>query len=260
MFGDRDHSSISATSAGCRRTSPATKWVASGSTVSHHDFVVISEAAVVDQDVIRVDITDGDAKTYSTYFTVYDVSDPYELKLVSSSGDKLQNGAGSTNISPVVYYGATQVSSLTGWTFDWYFYDKNGKRAAFIDTTKISTAGGANITANGTGTSATFTYSGTSYAFAAGDIVKCVKPSGDAFYFEVASSTTNVVTMRVPTTNTWLSLTNFPAPSATIDFVGGKLFGCVGGGKRTTAGNASITVTGDEIDVKGNITAEANRP
>lgn len=225
-----------------------------------HNTLVISEAAVVDQDVIRVDITDGDAKTYSEYFTVYDVSDPYELKLVSSSGDKLQNGAGSTNISPVVYYGATQVSSLTGWTFDWYFYDKNGKRAAFIDTTKISTAGGANITANGTGTSATFTYSGTSYAFAAGDIVKCVKPNGDAFYFEVASSTTNVVTMRTPTTNTWLSLTNFPAPSATTDFVGGQLFGCVGGGKRTTAGNASITVTGDEIDVKGNIAAEANRP
>lgn len=225
-----------------------------------HNTLVISESAVVDEDVIRVDITDADSKTYSQYFTVYDITDPYELKLVSSSGDKLQNGAGSTTISPAVYYGATQVASLTGWTFDWYFYDKNGKRGAFVDTSKISTAGGANITANGTGTSATFTYDGTSYAFAAGDIIKCVKPNGEASYFEVASSTTNVVTMRTPTTNTWLSLTNFPAPSATTDFVGGKLFGCTAGGKRSTSGNAAITVTGDEIDVKGNIVAEANRP
>lgn len=222
--------------------------------------LVISESAVVDQDVIRVDITDSDSKTYSAYFTVYDVSDPYELQLTSSSGDKLQNGAGSASVTPSVFYGANQVTSLTGWTFNWFFYDKNGKRAAFVDTAKISTAGGANITANGTGVSATFTYDGTSYAFVAGDIVKCVKPNGEAFYYEVASSTTNVVTMRSPTTNTWLSLTNFPAPSATTDFVGGKLFGCVAGGNRSTSGNAPITVTGDEIDVKGTITAEANRP
>lgn len=222
--------------------------------------IVINETAVTDIGVFRVDITDADSKTYSQYFTIYDISDPYDTKIVSSTGDKLQNGQGSTTLTPTVWYGASQVSSLTGWSFTWYFYDKNGKRGAFIDTAKISTAGGATISANTTGSSAVFTYGGTSYAFVAGDIIKCVKPNGDAFYYEVASSTTNNVTIRTPSTNTWLTLTDFPAPSASTDFVNGKLYGCVSGGTRTTSASNTVTLTGDEVDVKSRILVEANRP
>ena len=221
----------------------------------------ISETAVNDLAIFRVDITDADTKTYSAYFTVYDVSDPYEVKVVSSAGDKLQNGVGSTNLTPDVYYGATKLSSLTGWSFTWYYYDKDGKRGAFIDTTKISTAGGASISVNHTtGSSAVFTYGGTSYAFAAGDVIKVVKPNGLASYYEVASSTTNNVTIRAPSTNTWLNFTNFPAPSAATDFVGGKLYGCTTQGTRTTAAAAAITLTGDDVDAKANIVIEATRP
>lgn len=223
--------------------------------------LVISETAVNDIGIYRVDITDGDNKTYTAYFTVYDISDPYETIILSNTGDKLQNGQGSTSLTPTVYYGGNPVTPLTGWTFTWTFYDKNGKRGAFIDTGKISVAGGAPITANGTGASATINYSGTSYAFAAGDIVKAVKPNGDAFFYEVASSTTNQVTIRTPSTNTWLNFTDFPSPSASTDFVGGKLYGCMGsGGQRTTSAGASVTLTGDEVDVKARILCESNRP
>ena len=225
-----------------------------------HNTLVISEAAVVDMKVIRVDITDADAKTYSKYFTVYDISDPYATTISSSAGDKLQNGVGSTNLTPIVYNGATKVTNLTGWTFDWYLYDRNGYRAAFVDTNKISTAGGAPITANTTGAAATITYTGTAYAFAAGDIVKAVRPNGQASFYEVASAAGNVVTIRTPTTNTWLNFTNYPAPTTTSDFVGGKLFGCTTQGKRTSSAAAAITVTGDEIDVKGTIMIESTRP
>lgn len=221
-----------------------------------HNTLVISETAITNQDVIRVDITDAASKTYSQYFTVYDVSDPYNVVLTSSTGDKLQNGQGSTTITPKVYYGATEVSDLTGWSFTWYFYDKNGVRAAFVDTAKISTAGGATITANTTGATATFSCAAiTAGQFAAGDIIKCVKPNGDAFYYEVgAASLAGSVTIRAATTNPWLT---YAAPVATTDFVNGKIFGCTAGGTRTAA---SITVTGDEIDVKGRITCDANRP
>lgn len=223
--------------------------------------LVINETAVADLGVYRVDITDGDNKTYTAYFTVYDISDPYETIIVSSTGDKLQNGQGSTALTPRVYYGSSEVTPLTGWTFTWTFYDKNGKRGAFVDTAKISVAGGAPITANGTGASATINYSGTSFAFAAGDIVKAVKPNGDAFFYEVASSTTNQVTIRTPSTNTWLNFTDFPSPSASTDFVGGRLYGCMGsGGQRTTSAGASVTLTGDEVDVKARILCESNRP
>lgn len=225
-----------------------------------YNTIVINETAVVDIAIFRVDIVDSDSKTYSQYFTIYDISDPYDIQVISSTGDKLQNGQGSTVLTPRVFYSATEVTNLTGWSFTWYFYDRNGKRGAFVDTSKISTAGGATISANTTGTGATFTYSGTSYAFAAGDIVKCVKPDGSAFFYEVASSTTNVVTIRTPSTNTWLTFTDYPAPTASTDFVNGKLFGCTTGGTRTTSGASTVTLTGDEVDVKARVLVEANRP
>jgi hypothetical protein len=222
--------------------------------------LVINETAVADIEIYKVEITDGDSKTYVAYFTIYDLSDPYEVRVLSSTGDKLQNGQGSTVLTPEVFYGATKVSSLTDWSFTWFFYDRNGKRGAFVDTAKISTAGGANISANTTGNSATFTYGGTSYAFTAGMIIKAVKPNGEAFFYEVASSTTNSVTIRAPSINTWLTFVDYPAPSSTTDFVNGKLFGCTTGGTRTTINNNSITLTGDEVDSKARILVEAYRP
>ena len=220
--------------------------------------LVIHESAVQNIGLFLVKAKDALGTIYQQYFSIYDVSDKYQVIVSSTSGDKLQNGVGSTNLSPVVYYGATQVSSLTGWTFTWYFYDKNGNRGAFVDTTKISTSGGATISANTTGASATFTYGGTSYAFVAGDIIKCLKSDGTAYYYEVASSTTNVVTIRTPSTNTFLNFTNYPSPSATTDFVNGKLFGCVA--SRSSSAAATITLTGDDIDAKGKVSVDANRP
>lgn len=225
-----------------------------------YNTIVINETAVADIAIFRVDITDNDSRTYSQYFTVYDFSDPYDVQVISSTGDKLQNGQGSTVLTPRVFYGASEIASLVGWTFNWYFYDRNGKRGAFIDTAKISTAGGANISANTTGTSATITYGGTSYAFAAGDIVKCVKPDGTAYFYEVASSGTNIVTIRTPSTNTWLTFTDYPAPVSSTDFVNGKFYGCTSGGIRTTSASATVTLTGDEVDVKARVLVEANRP
>ena len=316
--------------------------------------LVISENAVIDQDVLRVDIYDStDAKTYTSYFTVYDISDPYDLKVISSTGDKLQNGQGSTALTPLVYYGASRIEDLTDWKFTWYFYDKNGKRGAFVDSTIIpadSTTNG--ITANTAGATASFTCAAvTAGKFVAGDIIKCVTSAGDAYFYEVgAASTANTVVIRAPITtvgsetNTWLTYT---APTAN-QFVGGELWGCVRrsvgsatfvagsgytngtyniaatggsgggsgtsvrvvvsggkitsatvisagngytapptvtfpagmigstgtggsvtlalqpfathGGTITSAGGAAITVTGDDIDVKGTITCQADRP
>ena len=233
-----------------------------------HNTIIINESAINDIGIYKVEITDSDNKTYSQYFTVYDISDPYDVQIISSSGDKLLNGVGSTNLTPQVSYGSSIISPLTSWEFTWYLYDRNGKRGGFVDTSKISASGGANISIHTAGNSAVFTYGGTSYAFTAGMIIKAVKPNGDAFYYEVASSGTNTVTIRLPVTNTWLTFTDFPSPSATTDFVGGKLYGCTGNGTitpssngiRTTTGSTAITVTGDEIDAKARIVCEANRP
>ncbi len=227
--------------------------------------ITISETAVVDIGVFLVKAKDAAGTIYQQYFTVYDISDPYDTKLVSSSGDKLQNGVGSTDIFPRVFYGSLRVADVTGWSFTWYYYDKDGYRAAFIDTTRTAQAGGRNITANTSGVSAVFTYSGTAITFAAGDIIKVVTPAGAGRYYEVASGTGNTVTIRTPVTNTWLNYTNFPAPAASNDMVNGKLYVCTASGTRTTAGGATetaakVTVTGDEIDAKGTIMCESSRP
>lgn len=221
--------------------------------------LVIHETAVTDIAVFKVEAKDSDGTIYQQFFTVYDISDPYDCRLVSTSGDKLQNGVGSTDIYPIINYGATKVSPLTGWTFNWYFYDRDGKRGAFIDTTRTAVAGGRNVTANTAGATGTITYDGTAITVAAGDIVKVVAPAGYADFYEVASGAGNVITLRTPITNTWLS---YPAMVAS-EFVGGKLFICktsvtTNGGATDVA--AKITVTGDEIDAKGVITCEANRP
>lgn len=224
---------------------------------STHNTLVIHESAVADMGVYRVEAKDADGTIYQSYFTLYDVSDPYEVRLFSTSGDKLQNGVGSTSVSPIVYYGATQVASLTGWTFGWFFYNRNGNRGAFVNPTRTALAGGREITANTAGASGVFTYSGTAITFAAGDIIKVVAPSGIEKFYEVASATGNTVTIRTPTTNTWLNFTTYPAPVAS-EFVLGRLFVC--SPTLTTSGNAPIVLTGDDIDVKGNVTCEANRP
>ncbi|CAD5377369.1 conserved hypothetical protein [Pseudomonas sp. OF001] len=221
--------------------------------------LVIHESAVTDIAVFKVEAKDSDGTIYQQFFTVYDVSDPYDCRLISTSGDKLQNGVGSTDIYPIISYGSSKVSPLTGWTFTWYFYDRDGKRGAFVDTTRTAVAGGRNVTANTAGATGTITYDGTAITFAAGDIIKVVAPAGYADFYEVASATGNVITLRTPITNTWLS---YPAMVAG-EFVGGKVFVCKA--TQTTNGGATdvaakITVTGDEIDAKGVITCEANRP
>ena len=221
--------------------------------------LIISETAITDMMVFKVEAKDADGTIYQTFFTVYDVSDPYDTQVISSAGDKLQNGIGSTNLTADVYYGSVKVADLTGWSFTWYFYNKDGNRGGYIDTTRTAQAGGRTVTSHTTGTAAVFTYSGTAITFSAGDIIKCVTPGGVDKFFEVASATGNTVTIRTPTTNTWLSFTTYPAPTAS-EFTNGKLYVCTPGGTRTSSGAAPITVTGDEIDAKGRFFVECYRP
>lgn len=252
VIGQFQTGSGTTTAAISTTNSPDGGWVDAKALIIHH-------SAVTDLMVFKVEAKDSDGAIYQTFFTITDVSDPYEVIVSSSAGDKFQNGVGSTSISPIVYYGATKVANLTGWTFTWYFYDRNGNRGGFIDTTRTAQAGGRSISSHTTGTSAVITYGGTAITFSAGDIIKCVTTAGVAKFYEVASATGNTVTIRTPTTNTWLSYTTFPAP-ATNEFNLGAMYVCTASGTRSTSGAASFVLTGDEIDAKGSIFVDANRP
>ena len=232
--------------------------------------LVIHENAIVDIGVYRVEIRDtaNSAVVWQAYFTVTDLSDPYKLDLQSSTGDKLNNGVGTTTIVPAVYHGDNEVTDLTGWEFIWTFYNRNGKRGGFIDASRTAYSAGRDITAHTTGTGATITYNGaviSTPAVVAGDIIKCVTAAGVEAYYEVASVASNVITIRTPSANTWLNFTDFPAPTAS-QFLGGKFYVCTvasgnaARGQRVTTGANSITLTGDEVDAKAKLLVTGNRP
>lgn len=237
---------------------------------STNDTLVIHESAIADIDVFRAEAKDADGTIYQCYFTVYDISDPYETKIVSTAGEKFQNGVGTTKLYPKVYNGSTELSvaNTSAWTFTWTFFDGvSGTRAGFVDATKTAVAGGRDITANTAGANSVITYSGNAITFASGDMVKIVK-DGVARYYEVASGTTNSnLTLRPATVSTFLNATWSTSSITANQFVGGKLYACTGNGatagQRTTTGTGeanAITVTGDDIDGKGNIVVESFRP
>ena len=254
--------------------------MSSNTTIDGHKGIVIDESLISAIGLFKCSITDTlESLTYDGYFTVIDKSDPYQVTLISTSGEKLQNGVGNTNIYPVVYYGSSKVTNLTGWSFTWYYWavDMNSistnptsYRAAFIDTTRTAVAAGRTISANTAGTSSTITYSGSPISFVNNDIIKVVLTSGITRYYEVSGGTNNgtdasTVTIRATATNsTWLNNGVMNTTPTLSELVNGYLF--VGLGTRVTSGGnnsdtaAQINVTGYEIDVKGTILCEANRP
>jgi hypothetical protein len=229
---------------------------------STYNTLVIHESAVTDMEVYRVEVKDAANTIFQTYFTVYDVSDPYDTQIASSAGVKLQNGVGTTLLTPSVTNTGVAVD-ISSWTFTWTFYNRNGKRGAFVDAARTNVTGGRTISAHTTGASATFTHSGSAFTVNAGDIIKCVTPTGDEYFYEVVSAAGSVITTRAANTHaSWLSSADFPY-ATTGQFTNGKLFMCRGYntlGQVTTSGSAALTITGDDIDAKGIIFCDSNRP
>lgn len=249
----------------------------SNTTIDGHKGIVIDESLITSIGLFKCSITDTlESLTYDGYFTIIDKSDPYQVTLISTSGEKLQNGVGNTDIYPIVYYGSTKVTELTNWSFAWQYWavDMNSVstnpvsyRAAFIDTARTAQAGGRALgaTPNTAGAGSVITYGGSAITFAANDIIKIVLASGITRFYEVASGTGNTVTIRsTAATATWLNNGVMNAVPTLNEFANGRLYVCLG--LRTTSGGsnsdvaAKINVTGDEIDVKGTILCEATRP
>jgi len=255
--------------------------------------IIIKETAIQDFAVFKVEITDSvEEKSYVTFFTVYDYSDPYMLELVSTAGDKLQNGLGTTTVYPRVFNGSTELqpSDYQSWEFHYYFYDKDSKRGAFIDATKTNASGGRTIESSTAADTATGRFTITLSAALAetnqlipNNIVKLIKSDGTAEYYEVSPVslaagatyiTGTTITLKytgITSGNSFLSWTTAPTLNA---FKDGKFFICVNNNGKiikvvddsgiNTVSNfenaVKIQVGSDEIDGKGTIVCEAYRP
>lgn len=263
---DANHPSVTAGYYTFKNTAGTTVSAPADGTFADVKTLVIDERAVTDIGYYKVVAKSADNLEYAQYFIVYDVSDPYDLRLISTAGDKLQNGVGSTNIYPIVYNGSSAVTDTTGWTFDYEFYDSTGAKGAFVDPGITSRT----ISANN---ASTFTIS-SAITLAENTVIKVVSPTGTVRYYEaVASTSSTTVTIDTsPETNTFCSST---AP-ATDEFKNGTFYVCQGstttgvvtknggtaadGPNGTHYTNSKIIVTGNDIDTKGTIVCKANRP
>jgi hypothetical protein len=115
-----------------------------------------------------------------------------------------------------------------------------------------------------------------------GDVIKLVTTGGNAYFYSVQTATGNVITFQLwsPAGTAYplplaaaVPATNTPAIAA---FAGGTIFECANStgyrrsygtatfGDATTnppyAGSAYIILSGDEIDAKGTITCNVNKP
>lgn len=219
--------------------------------------LVIREDAVTDIGLFMVQAKDNDGNIYSAYFQVYDVSDPYDVKVYASNGQVFQNGNGSKTLTPEVWYGGSK-PDISAYTFTWKLYDKNGAKSGFIDTAKTSAYKA--ISANTAGITGAFTIAALTAAPVAGDVVRVISADGLTIKsYEVGSgSTTTSVVIRSP-------LNGFSADAPTASqFAGGKLWVYTGtgatAGQKTTTGTATCSVTGDDIDGMGVVYVDANNP
>jgi hypothetical protein len=218
--------------------------------------IVIREDAVSDIGLFMVQAKDGDGNIYQAYFQVYDVSDPYDVKI--NGPQVFQNGNGSNNYTPEVWYGGTKVADISAYTFTWKIYAKDGSKSGFIDTAKTSAAKA--ISANTAGITGNFTHAALASALVAGDVIRVISADGLAILsLEVGSgSTTTNTVIRSP-------LNGFSAVAPTLNqFAGGKLWVYTNNGatagQKTTTGTAAQAITGDDVDGLANVFVDANNP
>lgn len=219
--------------------------------------LVVSENAVTNFQLFRVDIfdsTDSDTAVYTGYFTVTDVSDPYTITVLSSNGDRLLNGQGNTTLTAKVYSGAQEISSYTGWVFDWYLRDKVGSRIGFVASASAPTPDILRTISANTTTTLTITVAA---VLSAGDLVKLVSADGNIIKFAqvLASSGTTVTLQAASGDNINVGAV---ATITTSEFVNGKLYKAVA--KRQTTTTNTLTVTEHDVDSKATIQVDATRP
>ena len=221
--------------------------------------LVVSEGAVTNFQLFKVEVVDdadNNTLVYTTYFTISDVSDPYSITILSSNGDRLLNGLGSTTLTAKVYSGVQEVASYAGWVFDWYFRDKSGTRVGFVSSSSPPTPD-ITATISASTSSTTSVLLNSAVTLAAGDLVKLVSLDGSIVKFaQVTASTGTTVTFQAATGDN-VNVNPVTTVAAT-EFAGGTLYKAIS--KKSNTGINTLTITQFDVDSKATITVDANRP
>ena len=109
----------------------------------------VSTLSVKADDVLNVQtykVTAKDGTDTSESIVIFeDHTDPYTLEVVSTTGDKIVNGQGTTTLMARIYRGTEKIEDETTsqkkFTYTWTKYDKAGNASNFNGTTSNQKAG-----------------------------------------------------------------------------------------------------------------------
>lgn len=125
--------------------------------------LVVNKDAVLNFLNIRVTVTDTDAgsathnKAFVAYASFRDASDPVQVHISSSSGDKIVNGQGSTELNAELWRAGEEIDTAgTGYTYTWYKRDKLGNPDEKWNTTGSKTGKKITVAASEVNVKSTF--------------------------------------------------------------------------------------------------------
>ncbi len=108
--------------------------------------LTLTKDAVLNFLNVRVTITDTDSgsatfnKTFIAYASFRDASDPIQVHISSSTGDKIVNGQGNTELTAELWRAGVEIDKEgTGYTYTWYKHDKTGTADEDWNTTGSKT-------------------------------------------------------------------------------------------------------------------------
>ena len=107
--------------------------------------ITIPSSAVLNFETFKCEITDTDSASGTSNTTVSDIisfadlTDPYQIQLVSPAGDKIVNGQGKIDITAEVWQSGEKLSDVSKFEFTWKKFDKDGK----LDTNWVPNVSGA---------------------------------------------------------------------------------------------------------------------
>lgn len=112
--------------------------VSSGvSTVSGVSTLSVKANDVQNVQTFKVVAQDGSDRS-EAIVVFEDKTDPYTVEVVSTTGDKIVNGQGSTTLMARIYRGTEKIEDETTsqkkFTTTWYKFDKNGAKSNFVGT------------------------------------------------------------------------------------------------------------------------------
>lgn len=124
--------------------------------------ITIPSSAVLNFETFKCEITDTDnaSGTYKTtvsdIISFADLTDPYQIEVVSPAGDKIVNGQGSIDITAEVWQNGEKLSDVSKFNFTWKKFNKDGVQDTNWGTSGTKTGQVLNVSASDISIKSTF--------------------------------------------------------------------------------------------------------